>query len=281
MTYTQSIDYHPDTIIIRPCPGWAPLRLYEIWRYHELIYFLVWRDLKVRYSQTVIGAAWVLIQPTLTTLIFTVFFGRLAKLPSDGTPYAVFALCGIVPWQLFANSVSEAGNSLISNQGLIKKVYFPRLILPLARVLAGLVDFCIAFLLLLVVTVAYRIMIRPAALALPGFVLLALATAVGAGLWLSALTVRYRDIHHAVTLIMQLWLFATPVAYPSSMVPGRFRVLYGLNPMAGIIEGFRWALLGSSVFWPMIAVSAIMGMLLLASGLFYFKRVERTFADVL
>lgn len=268
-------------VVIRPSRGWVPLRLAAIWEYRELLYFLIWRDIKVRYKQTVLGAAWAIIQPFLTMVVFSIFFGQLAKIPSDGLPYPIFAYCALLPWQLFSHALIESGNSLVGNQNLITKVYFPRLVIPLAAVLAGLVDFAIAFLVLLGMMAYYGIVPTAAVLTLPLFLLLSLLTALGAGLWLSALNVQYRDVRYTIPFLTQLWLFATPVVYPASLVPEPWRILFGLNPMTGVVEGFRWALLGTA-HAPgfMSAVSIAVVLALLVGGLYYFRRMERTFADV-
>ncbi|HKS08332.1 MAG TPA: ABC transporter permease [Pyrinomonadaceae bacterium] len=269
------------TLLITPPNRWIPLQLSELWEYRELLYFLIWRDIKVRYKQTALGAAWAVIQPLFMMLVFSLFFGRLAKLPSDGIPYPVFTLCALIPWQLFANALTESSNSLIGNQNLITKVYFARLVIPLAAVLSGLVDFLIAFVILIGMMLFYSIVPGPAILALPGFILLAVLTALAVGLWLSALNVQYRDVRYTMNFLVQFWLFATPVAYPSSIVPENWRALYGLNPMAGVVEGFRWALLGkSSPPSAMLLVSVIVVLVLLVGGLYYFRRMEQEFADV-
>jgi lipopolysaccharide transport system permease protein len=267
-------------LVIRPARGWAPLNLPDLWRYRELIFFLTWRDITVRYKQTILGAGWAIIQPFFTMLVFSVFFGRLGNIPSDGLPYPIFTFCALLPWQLFSYSLSQAGNSLVANQNLITKVYFPRVVIPLSATLAGLVDFAIAFVVLLGMMVFYAIRPTIAVWTLPLFVLLALVTSLGAGLWLSALNVQYRDARHLIPFLTQFWLYLTPIAYPSSMVPEAWRTVYGLNPMAGVVEGFRWALLGSgSAPGPMVFVSALAALLLFVSGLFYFRRMEKTFAD--
>jgi lipopolysaccharide transport system permease protein len=268
------------TLIIRPARGWIAVNLRELWRYRELAFFLTWRDVSVRYKQTALGALWAIIQPFMTMLVFSVFFGRLGKIPSDGAPYPIFAFCALLPWQLFANSLTEAGNSLVSNQALVTKVYFPRLVIPISATLAGLLDFAIAFVILLAMMVFYGIAPTAAAWTLPLFLVLALVTALGVGLWLSALNVQYRDVRYTIPFLTQFWLFATPIAYPSSMIPERWRALYGLNPMAGVVEGFRWALLGTGhAPGPMLAVSSLTAAAVLVTGLFYFRRMERTFAD--
>ncbi len=266
---------------IEPTSGWAALKLHELWEYRELLYFLAWRDIKVRYKQTVLGAAWAIIQPFFTMLVFSLFFGRLAQIPSDGVPYPIFSYAALVPWQLFANSLTFASDSLVSNANLIKKVYFPRLTVPLATVLAGVVDFGLAFLVLLVMMLAYGILPTFNLIWLPLFLFLTLVTALGVGLWLSALNVQYRDVRYTVPFLVQFWLFATPIAYPSSLLTEPWRTVYGLNPMVGVVEGFRWALLGTETqLTATMAVSSVTAMLCLLSGLFYFRRMERRFADV-
>jgi len=267
--------------VIRPSKGWIPLRLRDLWEYRELLYFLIWRDVKVRYKQTALGAAWAIIQPFFTMVVFSVVFGRLAKIPSDGLPYPIFAYCALLPWQLFSHALTESGNSLVANERLITKVYFPRLVIPLSAVLAGLVDFGIAFVILLGMMAYYGITPTAAVFILPFFLLLALGTALGVGLWLSALNVRYRDVRYTISFLTQFWLLATPIAYPSSLVPEPWRSFFGLNPMAGVVEGFRWALLGTAhAPGPMLVVSVASVFALLVGGLYYFRRMERTFADV-
>ena len=266
---------------VEPRRAWTSIDLKELWHYRELLYFLTWRDVKVRYKQTALGAAWAIIQPFFMMLVFSLFFGRLARVPSDGIPYPVFAFCGLLPWQLFAHALTESSNSLVGNQNLITKVYFPRLVIPIAAVLGGVIDFFIAFVILLGMMLYYGIVPGVAILALPGFLLLALLTALSVGLWLSALNAQYRDVRYTINFLVQFWLFATPVAYPSSLVPEKWRPLYGLNPMAGVVDGFRWALLGKSgppglMLW----VSVIVVVILLLGGLYYFRRMEQEFADV-
>ena len=269
------------TIQIEPSKGWVFLKLHDLWEYRELLYFLAWRDIKVRYKQTVLGAAWAIIQPFFTMVVFSIFFGRLAKMPSDGIPYPIFAYCALVPWSYFAGALDRAGNSLVGSANLITKVYLPRLVVPLSATMAGLLDFAIAFVVLIAMMIFYGITPTSAVWALPFFLLLALATSLGVGLWLSALNVQYRDVRYTIPFLTQFWLFASPVAYPSSLVPEQWRVLYGLNPMAGVIEGFRWALLGKgSGPGPMLAVSVLVTVVLLVSGAYYFRRMEKTFADV-
>src|SRR5271157_1841439 len=266
-------------LVIRPSKGWVSLNLKDLWRYRELVFFLTWRDISVRYKQTVLGAAWAILQPFFTMVVFSVFFGLLAKVPSDGLPYPVWNFCALVPWQLFAYSLAESGNSLVANQNLITKVYFPRVVIPIAATLGGLVDFAIAFVFLIGMMLFYHITPTSAIWTLPLFVLLAILTALGAGLWLSALNVEYRDVRYMITFLIQFWMFLTPIAYPSSIVPARFRVLYGLNPMAGVVEGFRWALLGNGQApGLMTAVSVAIAIVLFFSGLAYFRRMERSFA---
>lgn len=267
--------------IISPSRGWISLKLSELWEYRELLYFLTWRDIKVRYKQTAIGAAWAVIQPFFAMVVFSIFFGQLAKIPSDGIPYPIFTYCALLPWQLFAHALNESSNSLVANQGLITKVYFPRLVIPIAPVLAGLVDFCIAFLVLIGMMLYYGIMPTFAVLTIPLFLILAVATALSVGLWLSALNVEYRDVRYTIPFLTQFWLFATPVAYPSSLVPDSWRALYGLNPMAGVVEGFRWALLGKAEGpGALLTVSVLVVIVLFIGGLYYFQRMEKTFADV-
>ena len=268
-------------IRIEPSKGWSPLKLREIWAYRELLYFLMWRDVKIRYKQTVFGASWAIIQPFLTMVVFSLFFGKLAKVPSDGVPYPIFSFAALVPWTLFNYGLSQASNSLVGSSHLITKVYFPRLIIPTASLLSGVVDFLIAFGLLLGMMLFYGIMPTLNVFWVPALVLLTLVTALGVGLWLSALNVQYRDVRFAVPFLAQLWMFATPIAYPSSLLPEKWRVLYGLNPMAGVVEGFRWALLGTATRpGAMIFASAGAALVILVSGAFYFRRMERNFADV-
>jgi lipopolysaccharide transport system permease protein len=266
---------------IEPSKGWISLGLRELWQYRELLFFLAWRDIKVRYKQTALGAAWAVIQPLFTMLVFTLFFGRLAKVPSDGIPYPLFSYTALLPWQLFAYALTESSNSVVANERLITKVYFPRLVVPLASILAGLVDFAIAFTLVIGMMVWYGVRPTWAVLTLPFFVILAMAAALGVGLWLSALNVQYRDVRYTLTFIVQFWLLASPVAYSSTLVPVRWRPLYGLNPMAGVIEGFRWALLGKAQApGAMLWVSVVIVALVLAGGLYYYRRMEKTFADL-
>jgi lipopolysaccharide transport system permease protein len=269
------------TFYIRPASNWSSIGLKELWEYRELLYFLVWRDVKVRYKQTALGAAWAIIQPVMMMVVFSLFFGYLARVPSDGIPYPIFTFCALLPWQMFAHALTESSNSLVANERLITKVYFPRLVVPIAAVLGGMVDFAIAFVILVVMMLFYGIVPTWAIVTLPGFILLAIMTALGVGLWLSALNVQYRDVRYTIGFLIQVWLFATPVAYSSSIVPERWRPLYGLNPMAGVVEGFRWALLGKSEPpGALLGVSVVVVILILVGGLYYFRRMEQEFADV-
>jgi homopolymeric O-antigen transport system permease protein len=267
-------------IIVRPSHGWAPLRLKELWDHRELLYFLVWRDVKVRYKQTVLGVAWAVLQPLLAMFVFSLFFGRLARIESDGVPYPLFNLAGLVPWTFFNFGLTEAANSLVGSRYLITKVYFPRLAVPLAPLVAGLVDLAIAFLLLLIVMGWYGEPLSIRALMVLPFVLLAFVTALGAGLWFAALNVQYRDVRYVLPFLSQLWLFATPIVYPSSLVPAPWRTIYGLNPMVGVVDGFRWALLGTAPPGATVAASAAAAVGLAVTGAYYFRRVERTLADI-
>jgi lipopolysaccharide transport system permease protein len=266
---------------IAPSKGWVSLKLNELWEYRELLYFLIWRDIKVRYKQTALGAAWAIIQPFFTMVVFSLFFGRLAKVPSDGIPYPIFSFAALVPWTFFANGLTQSSNSLVGSANLITKVYFPRLTVPIASVLSGVVDFILAFVVLLGMMFYYGITPTMNALWLPLFSLLALIASLGVGLWLSALNVEYRDVRYVVPFITQFWLFVTPIAYPSSLLPQPWRTLYGVNPMVGVVEGFRWALLGTKTApGPIIAVSSTVALVILVTGAFYFRRMEKTFADI-
>jgi len=270
----------PTTVRIEPPRGWLELHLHEVWQYRELLYFFVWRDVKVRYKQTAIGVVWVILQPLMTMGVFTLFFGRLAKLPSQGLPYPVFYFTALVPWSYFAGALINCTNVVVANQHVVTKVFFPRLILPLAAVCSGLVDFAIGFVMMLALTLSFGIHPTAAALLLPFLVLLALLTALGVGLWTSALNALYRDMASIIPFVVQFWMLASPVAYPSSLVPQKWRWLYGLNPMASVIDGFRWALTGrGQPPGPMLAVSAVMVAIVLTGGLFFFQRIEGTIAD--
>lgn len=267
---------------IEASKGWAALRLHELVEYHELLYFLVWRDIKVRYKQTALGATWAILQPVLTMVVFSVFFGKLARVPSDGVPYPIFSLAALVPWTFFSYGLNQASNSLVGSAQLIRKVYFPRLVVPISSVLAGLVDFVLAFAVLVGMMLWFGVPPTSRCVWLVPLLLLAFATALGVGLWLSALNVRYRDVRHTLPFLTQFWMYATPIAYPSSLLPEPWRALFGLNPMAGVVEGFRWALLGTDTTpSPMILVSSLVAAALLVGGAFYFRRMERTFADVI
>jgi lipopolysaccharide transport system permease protein len=269
------------TVIIQPSKGLFQLDLKAIWQHRELLYFLVWREIKVRYKQTAIGVGWVIFQPLITMVIFTVIFGKFAKIPSEGLPYPVFAYAALLPWTYFSQAVSRSGVGLVNNANLLTKVYFPRLIIPLAATLAPAVDFSVSFLVLLGLMTWFEIVPTWGVLALPLFMLTALLTALTVSLWLAPLNVRYRDVGHTLPLLVQLWMYISPVVYPVSLIPERWRLIYSLNPMAGVIEGFRWALLGkeSPDFLAMGVSMTIMAMLLFA-GLLFFKKMERTFADV-
>jgi lipopolysaccharide transport system permease protein len=265
-----------------PVKGWAGPKLRELWEYRELLFFFVWRDLKVRYKQTVLGAAWAIIQPFFTMVIFSLFFGRLANVPSDGLPYPIFSYAALVPWTFFATALTQASNSLVISANMIKKIYFPRLTLPISTVLAGVVDFVLAFLVLMGMMLFYDLKPTINVVWLPAFLLLALVTSLAVALWLSAMNVQFRDVHYTIPFITQAWLFLTPIAYPSSLLPEPWRTLYGLNPMAGVVEGFRWALLGTDTPpGPMTIVSAVVAVVMLVGGAFYFRRMEQSFADVI
>jgi len=273
--------------VIEPSRGWSPVKLGDLWEYRELLYFLVWRDVKVRYKQTVLGAAWAILQPLLTMVVFTIFFGRLAGVPSEGLPYPIFSFAALLPWTFFSQGLTQSSNSLVGSAHLIKKVYFPRLIVPVASILNGAVDFLLAFVVLGAMMAFYRVPVQPEIAVLPLLLVLAFTAALGVGLWLSALNVEYRDVRHVVPFFVQIWLFVTPVIYPSRLVTDRLagfglpEWLYALNPMVGVVEGFRWALLGIDADpWPKIAASAIVSLAALVTGAFYFRRMERTFADV-
>jgi lipopolysaccharide transport system permease protein len=268
--------------VIEPPKGWAPLELGELWKFRELLFFLTWRDIMVRYKQTALGAAWAVLQPILTMIVFSIIFGGLAKLPSEGIPYPIFTFTALLPWQLFAFALTQSSNSLVGSQNLVSKVYFPRLVVPFSSVLAGVVDFAIAFVILMGMMAFYGIRLTPAVLLLPLFLLLALASALAVGLWLSALNVKYRDIRYVVPFLTQFWMYATPIAYSSSLIPEKWRWLYSLNPMTGVVEGFRWAILGkSSLDMLSLSISAGMVVVLLIGGLYYFKRMETSFADII
>jgi lipopolysaccharide transport system permease protein len=272
----------PPVLNITPPGRWWAIPFGELWEHRELIYFFVWREIKIRYKQTAIGAAWAVLQPFLSMLVFTLFFGHLAHLPSDGIPYAIFYYSALLPWMYFANSLQNATSAIVQNQSMITKVYFPRLALPLSAVLSGLVDFAIGFLMFVVLMIYYHVRPGVPLLFLPLFLLMAVLTAAGMGLWLGAMNALYRDVRYVVPFLAQFWLFASPVAYPASLVPAKWRWLYGLNPMAGVIEGFRWSLSGQGGAPPtrLILVSVLIIVAVLVSGLFYFQKMEATIADV-
>ena len=269
-------------VVIRPRSRWVPVNLRELWAHRELLYVLTWRDVKIRYKQTVLGAAWAVLQPLLAMVVFSIFFGRLARIPSYNLPYPLFAFCGLVLWQMFSRALTDASMSLVEHERVITKIYFPRLLVPISAVLASLVDFAIAFVLLIAMMLYYHITPTAAALTIPLYVLLAVVIACAISFWLSALAVQYRDVRYVLGFLTQIWLFATPVAYPSSIVPEARRALFGVNPMAGVIEGFRWALLGKGQPpGPMLWVSVAVVVVMFVGGLLYFRRMESTFADVI
>lgn len=269
-------------IRIEPTSGWFGFNFRELWEFRDLLFFLTWRDIKVRYKQTLLGAAWAVLQPVLTMVIFSVIFGQLAKLPSEGIPYPLFTYTALLPWQLFAFALTQSSNSLVGNQNLVSKVYFPRLIIPIAATIPSLVDFAIAFVVLIGMMFFYHEPLTYRVLALPLLLLLALATALAVGLWLSALNVEYRDIRYVVPFLTQFWMYATPIAYTATLIPARWRLLYGLNPMTGVVEGFRWALLGSvESVGGLVWISVAIVLLMLVSGMVYFRRMEDSFADVI
>jgi lipopolysaccharide transport system permease protein len=268
-------------IRLQPSKGWVPIKLNELWEYRELLFFMIWRDIKVRYKQTVLGMSWAIIQPFFTMIIFSLFFGQLAQVPSDGIPYPIFSYAALVPWGFFSNGLTNSANSLVMSSNMLKKVYFPRLVLPISTVIGGVVDFVIAFVVLLLMMLYFGIVPTVNVIWLPLFLLLALITSLGVGLWLSAMSVQFRDVRYALGFLVQVWLFATPIAYPSSLLDEPWKTLYGANPMAGVVEGFRWALLGTDTApGLMIIVSSVVAALLLISGLFYFRRMEKGFADL-
>ena len=275
---TRKIDQQ---IHIEPAKGWVSLRLGDLWDYRELLYFLMWRDIKVRYKQTALGAAWAIIQPFFTMVVFSIFFGKLAKVPSDGIPYSIFSYTALVPWTFFANGLTQSSGSLVASANLIKKIYFPRLAIPISSVLSGVVDFTLAFLVLVVMMFYYGLFPSLAIMWLPLFLLLALVTSLGVGLWLTALNVQYRDVRYIVPFLTQFWMFATPIAYSSRLLNEPWRTIYGLNPMVGVSDGFRWALLGTGQApGPIIYASSISAIVILITGAYYFRRMEKTFADV-
>jgi lipopolysaccharide transport system permease protein len=275
------LDQSLSKIVIRPPDRWPSLHLGELWEYRDLLFILAWRDIKVRYKQTALGAAWAILQPLLTMVVFSLLFGGVAKLPSEGVPYPIFTFTALLPWQLFAHALIESGNSLVANQHLITKVYFPRLVIPLGTVLSGLVDFAISFVVLLGMMLVYKVPLSWNLLALPAFIFLAVLTALSVGIWLSALNVEYRDVRYTIPFLAQFWMFATPIAYSATLVPEKWRWLYSLNPMTGVVEGFRWAVLGKQGFsLPFFLISLGVVLLLFIGGLAYFRKMEDRFADV-
>jgi lipopolysaccharide transport system permease protein len=278
----QASDHGGQFVRIQASSGWRALDMRELWRYRELIWTLAMRDVAVRYKQTALGVMWAVLQPLVAMAIFSLFFGLFIKVPTDGLPYPLLAFTGLLPWTYFSNSATSASSSLVTNSNLISKVYFPRLAIPMASVLGGLVDLAIGIVLLLGLLVFFGVMPGPGLLLVPGFVVLAVLTALSVGIWLSALDVQYRDVRYAIPFLIQVWMFATPVVYPASVVPEEYRALYALNPMVGVVEGFRWAILGQTAPpLEIVAVSTLAVAVVLISGLFYFRRVERTFADVI
>jgi lipopolysaccharide transport system permease protein len=280
----EIVKHEPNTIYIKPSTGLAALNLRDLWMYRELVYFMVWREVKVRYKQTMLGAAWAIIQPVMNMIVFSVLFGGIAKLPTDGNiPYPIFTFTALLPWQLFVGALNQASRSLTANQNMVTKIYFPRLVLPLASILSGLVDFVIAFVILIGLMVYYRVTPSINVIwALPLLLLLAIVTALGVALWLSAINVQYRDVNYALPFLTQFWFFITPVAYSSNLISDKWQLIYSINPMAGVVNGFRWALLGvgngpDAGLW----ISAIVSVVFLISGLFYFRNMEKTFADTI
>jgi lipopolysaccharide transport system permease protein len=278
----ELVKTEPTTIYIKPSTGLTALNLRDLWIYRELVFFMIWRDIKVRYKQTLLGAAWAVIQPVLTMLIFNFVFGTVAKVPTEGIPYPIFSYAALLPWGLFSAALNNASRSLTTNQNMVSKIYFPRLVLPLASVLGGLVDFAIAFLILVVLMIYYKITPTTAIWTLPLFLVLTVVTALGVALWLSAINVQYRDVNYVLPFLTQFWLFLTPVAYSANVISAKWQVVYSLNPMAGVVNGFRWALLGTNTGPNMnMVVSICISLVVLVSGLFYFRSMERTFADTI
>jgi lipopolysaccharide transport system permease protein len=278
----------PGTIVLRPSRGWTALNLRDLWLYRELVYFMTWRDLKVRYKQTLLGVSWAVLNPFLQMVIFSVIFGQLAKVSSDGLPYPIFSFTALLPWTLFANALNNASRSLVSQQNMVTKIYFPRLVLPLASVVAGVVDFLLAFLVLIGMMIYYNVTgvthltLNWAMLTLPLFLLLALVTALGAALWLSALYVKYRDVNYIIPFLAEVWKYISPVVYSTTLIPEKWQIIYALNPMVGVVNGFRWALLGTPTPPDVRLVASVaVSLFLLISGLFYFRNMEKTFADTI
>ena len=268
-------------VLIQPSKGWVPLRVKELWDYRELLYFFIWRDIKVRYKQTLMGVSWAIIQPIMTMVIFSIFFGKLAGVPSDNIPYPIFSYTALVPWTFFSNGLTQGSNSLVNNADMLRKIYFPRLTLPAATVLSGLLDFFLALFVLFGMMMYYSIIPTVNIIWLPFFLVLTVITSLGVSLWLSVLNVQFRDVRYTLPFITQAWLFATPIAYPSSLLSEPWRTIYAINPMVGVVEGFRWALLGTEPApGPMVLVSTLVAILVLIGGIYYIRRMERTFADV-
>jgi lipopolysaccharide transport system permease protein len=282
MAQTSITPKPPEEVIyLRPTRGWTSLNLRDLWLYRELIYFLTWRDVKVRYKQTVLGAGWAVLQPLVNMVILSVIFGGFAKMDTEGIPRPIFTFTALLPWGLFAKALGDAGRSMLANRNMITKVYFPRLIIPLASVTGGLVDFAIQFIILIGMMIYFHYPPTPAVWTLPFFLLLALVTALGFGLWISALNVIYRDVGYILPFLTQLWMLLTPIAYSSQEVPEQWKLVYALNPMVGVVEGFRWALLGAEQPpGPMVIVSAVISLVVLITGMYYFRRMEKTFADM-
>jgi len=273
---------HTPVLVIEPKKGLRWIDLGELWNYRELLGFLIWRDVGVRYRQSLLGAGWAILQPLLTMIIFTIIFGRLAKIPSDGIPYPIFSYCALLPWTYFTRSIIATSDSVVGKTDLISKVYFPRMLLPLSGVLVGWVDFIIAFSILVLMMFWYGVAPAYGVLLLPLFMLMTMLTALGTGLWLTALNVKYRDIKFVVPFLTQLWMYGSPIVYSTTIIPEKWRSLYALNPMAGVIEGFRWALLGKPApDWTMAAISLVVILILVLSGICYFRKMERTFADII
>lgn len=278
---TITAPQNDEVIILKPSQGWGSLNLREIWLYRELVYFLTWRDLKVRYKQTALGAGWAILQPVLSMVVFSIFFGGLLNVPSEGVPYPIFSYAALLPWGVFAKALNDTGRSLVSNRAMLTKIYFPRMVIPLASVFSSIADFLIAFVVMLVLMFYYQMAPTSNVWTLPLFLLLAVITALGVGLWLSAMNVLYRDIGYMIPYITQLWFYLTPIVYPASKVPEQWQFIYALNPMVGVVEGFRWALLGTTgAPNPLVFVSAFIALVIFITGMFYFRRMERTFADM-
>ena len=285
MTFSETpentiVEHREPTVKIRPATGRPSINFGELWNYRELTYFFIWRDVKVRYKQTAFGVIWAILEPFVTMIVFSIFFGRLAGIPSDGIPYPIWSYTALVPWAFFANGVSKSSNSLVGGANLIKKIYFPRLVLPISAVLAGLVDFIFAFGVLLLMILYFEIPLTTKAIWLPAFLLLAIFAALGVGLWFSAINVHYRDVRFVVPMMLRVWLFVTPIVYPSSLLGEPWQTLYGLNPMTGVVEGFRWALLDTDPPSSMLILSIIVTVVLFTSGLLFFRRMEDSFADI-